>query len=379
MLNRDAVVARERPAARRRPNKNGHGEQSGDYDAVSQRADAPLRLHEAHGAADRRQARRGRRRSEERVAPIASARGHDPHDRHRLGADVELPVRERQRAVRRRERRQARRRGLRCARARSRRAVLAPRAGHAARLSRRRRSKHWTRDGVRDLVQRLLRQPRGAARDLPRLRAAGRQTGAHCAPCAHESRRRQGLLLEARHRRGDARVLSVDDLLEFRRAHAARRRARFLRADGLREDRRRPLYLPAHRVRALRRDDALRARLEPRRADRRAARLRRERRARVLRVHGQGRVARPDRAIRAVRRPRARVRHGARSGQRARTGQRARAEGRAPRLPADAQQLDALEGAGRGRSREEHERVPGAQPDGRQRGAREQLSRGQDR
>ena len=45
----------------------------------------------------------------------------------------------------------------------------APRARHAARIPRRRRPEHSPRDGVRSVVQRLLRQPRGAARDLLRL------------------------------------------------------------------------------------------------------------------------------------------------------------------------------------------------------------------
>ena len=81
-------------------------------------------------------------------------------------------------------------------------------------------------------------------------------------------------------------------------------------------------------ARVLRHDDDLRARPESRRAGRHAARLRRDRRARVLRVPRARRMARANRAVRAVRRRRHDDRARA-------TGGAAAGEGRAPGLPAD--------------------------------------------
>ena len=83
---------------------------------------------------------------------------------------------------------------------------------------------------------------------------------------------------------------------------------------------------------------------------------------------GKRRMARPARAVRALRR------HGrdadAGAGQR-----RAARERRAPRLPADAKQLDDVEGRSRGADREE--RVRPAEPDGRQQEPRQRLPRRQ--
>ena len=209
-------------------------------------------------------------------------------------------------------------------------AVLAHGAGHAARIHGRHRSGHESRHRVRGVVQRLRGQPRSAAADLLRLRRAGRQgprpRRGTASPTASKARASTGSRTPASRRSSSTRRVMYSNFVELTRFGGELSFCAPSDYVKINDD---LVHLLARRGGVLRHDDHLRARREPRRADRRAPRLRRDRHARVLPVHGTRRVGRPDRAVRAVRR---------RGARRSRLGNRpaSTAEGRAPRLSAAA-------------------------------------------